>query len=320
MTDFWEGVPGMSGRLDAVRERMSAVIGSERFPLADAIQRLIDANGKMLRPAFLLLAGRFGKRQKDLTDLAAAIELLHIATLIHDDVIDGADTRRGVHTIHAIYGSKDAVLAGDWLFSRCFRLASDSSSPANARLLAALIGALCSEEIHQDLERFQWPRSVRNYIRKISGKTAALFSLALRAGAIETRATDSVVEALTRIGYDTGMAFQIMDDVLDYESSATDMRKPVAKDVREGLCTLPLILALHQSPSSLEHYLGSGKPDDDTVDRIVLAVRESGALDVAKAAAARYTDRALRELSRLPAGEARESLRVTVERLLTRKY
>ena len=320
MTDFWEGVPGMPERLDAVRRRMHAVVGSDRFPLADAIGRLIDANGKMLRPAFLLMAGRFGKRPKDLTDLAAAIELLHIATLIHDDVIDVADTRRGVSTIHALYGPKDAVLAGDWLFSRCFRLASDSSSPDNARLLAALIGALCSEEIHQDLERFQWPRSVRNYLRKIAGKTAALFSLALRAGAIESKAPAAVVEALTRVGYDAGMAFQIMDDVLDYESSAQDMRKPVGKDVREGLCTLPLILALRSDPSRLEPCLGSSAPDEGAIEHIVRVVRESGSLEAARSLAARYTRRSLDELDRLPAGAARDELHTTVERLLTRKY
>ena len=299
---------------------MKAVIGSDRFPLADAVERLVDANGKMLRPAFLIMAGRFGRKPKDLTDLAAAIELLHIATLIHDDVIDDADTRRGVPTIHALYGTKEAVLAGDWLFSRCFRLASEASSPGNARLLAALIGALCSEEIHQDMERFAWPASERNYLRKIAGKTAALFSLALRAGAVETKASPSVVAALTRAGYDAGMAFQIMDDVLDYGSSEGAMRKPVAKDVREGLCTLPLILALRADPGRIRPLLGSAKPSDAAVEAIVAAVRDSGAMDSARAIASRYTDRAMRELSRLPGGCARDDLHATVERLLSRTF
>ncbi len=297
---------------------MKLVVGSDHFPLADAVERLIDANGKMLRPAFLIMAGRFGRRPKDLTDLAAAIELLHIATLIHDDVIDEADTRRGVPTLHALYGHKEAVLAGDWLFSRCFRLASDCSSPDNARLLAALIGALCSEEIHQDLERFAWPESERNYLRKIAGKTAALFSLALRAGAVETKASSANTAALTRAGYAAGMAFQIMDDVLDYESSVGTMRKPVAKDVREGLCTLPLILAVRGAPRRLRPLLGTTRPDDAAIDSIVAVVRESGALDASKAVAARYTDRAMRELSRLPKGAARDDLHATVERLLSR--
>lgn len=320
MTDFWNGIPGIPAKLEEVRARMKVVVRADHFPLADAVERLIDANGKMLRPAFLIMAGRFGKRPKDLVDLAAAIELLHIATLIHDDVIDEADTRRGVPTLHSLYGHKDAVLSGDWLFSRCFRLASDSSSPNNARLLAALIGALCSEEIHQDLERFAWPASQRNYLRKIAGKTAALFSLALRAGAIETRTSLSNVAALTRAGYATGMAFQIMDDVLDYESSSGAMRKPVAKDVREGLCTLPLILAMRAVPGQLEPLLGSTKPGDADIESIVAAVRDSGSLDASRAVAARYTDRAMREIALLPKGSARDDLHATVERLLSRKF
>jgi len=320
MTDFWNGIPDIPARLDAVRSRMKQVVGSDRFPLAHAVERLIDANGKMLRPAFLIMAGRFGKRPKDLTDLAAALELLHIATLIHDDVIDEADTRRGVPTLHSLYGHKDAVLSGDWLFSRCFRLASESSSPQNARLLAALIGALCSEEIHQDLERFAWPVSQRNYLRKIAGKTAALFSLALRAGAVETKTSISNVATLTRAGYATGMAFQIMDDVLDYESSSGAMRKPVAKDVREGLCTLPLILAMRAVPAQIKPLLGSGKPDDAAIESIVTIVRDSGALDGSRAIASHYTDRAMLEISRLPKGSARDDLHTTVERLLLRKF
>lgn len=320
MTDFWNGIPDITARLDAVRARMKSVVGSDRFPLAEAVERLIDANGKMLRPAFLIMAGRFGRRPKDLTDLAASIELLHIATLIHDDVIDEADTRRGIPTIHSLYSPKEAVLAGDWLFSRCFRLASDSSSPGNARLLAALIGALCSEEIHQDLDRFRWPRSARNYLRKIAGKTAALFSLALRAGAVETKASSANIAALTRAGYAAGMAFQIMDDVLDYESSSGDMRKPVAKDVREGLCPLPLILAIRADPERILPRLGPGKPDERAVASIVDAVRESGAMESAKAVASAYTARAMRELSRLPKGSASDDLRATVERLLSRTY
>ena len=320
MTDFWNGIPDIPAKLEAVRARMKVVVRADHFPLADAVERLIDANGKMLRPAFLIMAGRFGKRPKDLSDLAAAIELLHIATLIHDDVIDEADTRRGVPTLHSLYGHKDAVLSGDWLFSRCFRLASESSSPNNARLLAALIGALCSEEIHQDLERFAWPRSQRNYLRKIAGKTAALFSLALRAGAIETRTSLSNVAALTRAGYATGMAFQIMDDVLDYESSPGAMRKPVAKDVREGLCTLPLILAMRAVPGQLEPLLGSTRPGDADIESIVAAVRDSGSLAASRAVAARYTDRAMREIARLPKGSARDDLHTTVERLLSRKF
>ena len=134
MMDFWNDQAALARRLDQVREEMRAVLRAERFPMAEAVDRLIDANGKMLRPAMLLLAGDFGRKKKNLIPLAAAVELLHIATLIHDDVIDEAATRRGVPALHTTHGAKAAVLAGDWLFSRCFQLAADNSSPGNAQI------------------------------------------------------------------------------------------------------------------------------------------------------------------------------------------
>jgi heptaprenyl diphosphate synthase len=320
MTDFWNDQPTLVSRLEAVRDTMRAVIRSERFPLVDAVDRLIDANGKMLRPAMLLIAGDFGHRKKDLIPLAAAVELLHIATLIHDDVIDDADTRRGVPTLHTVHGAKEAVLAGDWLFSRCFRLASESSSPQNARLLAFLVSTICSSEILQDRERFKWPESIRGYLRKITGKTAMLFNLALRAGAHETGASNRTASILSRIGYDTGLAFQIIDDLLDFESNAGTMRKPVGKDVCEGLCTLPLILALRENGAVIRPMLTACQPDDATVLTLVDQVRISGALNAARQYASRYTDRALREMDRLPAGKARDDLSWLVKKLLDRTF
>lgn len=315
---FWNTYPEIKTGLEAVSRRMNKIVFSENFPLANAVASLISANGKMLRPAFMLLSGRFGKRPKDLTDLAAALELLHVATLIHDDIIDEADTRRGIPSIHAVHGIKGAVLAGDWLFSRCFRLASASSSPANARLLAALVGALCSEEIHQDIDRYKWPRSERNYLRKIAGKTAILFSLSLRVGAVETKAPASVISTLTRIGWATGMAFQIIDDILDYEASEDTLGKPVAADMRDGLCTLPLILALKKEADKLEPYLGSSKLSNSDVEKLLLVVNQSGALKEARDRAAIYTMRAMQELEHLPKGKAREDLRGIISQLLSR--
>ena len=320
MTDFWKDQAGIAQRLDQVRVEMRSVLRAERFPMAEAVDSLIDANGKMLRPAMLLMAADFGRKKKNLIPLAAAVELLHIATLIHDDVIDEAATRRGVPALHTIHGTKAAVLAGDWLFSRCFRLAADNSSPGNARLLAGLVSAICSSEIHQDMDRFTWPESVRNYLRKIAGKTAMLFTLALRAGAQEAGASMSTLRTLTRIGYDTGLAFQIMDDVLDFESSEGTMRKPVGKDVCEGLCTLPLILSLRVDGAAIRPLLNSCKPDDETVRTLVDHVRNSGSIDAARAYAARYTNRALTELTRLPKGHARDNLEILLKKLLIRTF
>lgn len=315
---FWKGYPEIESGLDSVSRRMHEIVNSGNFPLAEAIEKLINANGKMLRPAFMLLSGRFGRQPKDLSDLAAALELLHVATLIHDDIIDEAGTRRGVPTIHSVHGVKGAVLAGDWLFSRSFRLASSSSSPANARLLAALVGALCSEEIHQDMDRYRWPRSERNYLRKISGKTAALFALSLRAGAVETKTAPRHVMALTRIGWATGMAFQIIDDVLDFESTEGVLGKPVAADMRDGLCTLPLIIALKKVPEKIEAYLGTEKISNDGIEKVLAAVNSCGALKEAREHAGIYTARAMQELGHLPKGKAKEELHDIIKQLLSR--
>ncbi len=320
MDDFWLDQEQLKPRLARVHDIMLDVVRSNAFPLADAVESLVQANGKMLRPAFLLIASDFGKKKQGIDELAAAIELLHVATLIHDDVIDQADTRRGITTLHARFGVKEAVLAGDWLLTRCFRLASEHSSPANARLIAQLLGSICSEEIHQDMETYLWPASVRNYLRKISGKTAALFGMALRVGASESKAMSAVVSTLTRVGYNVGMAFQITDDILDFRASEGDMRKPVGKDLREGLCTLPLILALASNAAALKPLLGDGPMGEANVANVLTLVRDCGALEHAKTFASAYTKRAILELDRLPDVRAKHELRHLCDKLLGRSW
>ncbi|MDP3178214.1 MAG: polyprenyl synthetase family protein, partial [Spirochaetaceae bacterium] len=196
---------------------MNRAIRVPGFALADAVAALADSNGKMLRPALLVIGSRFGRAAVEtrIDSLAAALELLHVATLIHDDVLDEADLRRGLPTLHTKFGTKEAILAGDWLFSRCFRLAADSAGPDHARELAMLIGAVCEAEIGQDMQKFTYDASPRHYFRLIAGKTAALFSLALHTGATEAKAAVGTTQSLRRAGYDIGMAFQVIDDILD---------------------------------------------------------------------------------------------------------
>jgi heptaprenyl diphosphate synthase len=281
----------------------------------------------MLRPALLVIGSRFGRtpEAKHIDGLAAAIELLHIATLIHDDVLDEAELRRGAPTLHTQFGHKDAVLAGDWLLSRCFSLAAESAGPDNARALARLIGAICSAEIGQDLAKFRYSGSERRYLRTIAGKTAALFSLALHAGATEAKTQARTVQTLRRAGYDVGLAFQIIDDILDYESSENIMGKPVGKDIREGLCTLPLVHALKADPAGMGALLdgatrSGGRMDDASVAAIVARTAELGGVERARETARRFTARALAEMTRLPEGEAQSELVALTERLLQRKY
>jgi heptaprenyl diphosphate synthase len=327
MKDYWKGSPWLGERLDRVLERMEERVRSPGFPLADSIWSIVGSNGKMLRPALLLIGSRFGKATDEdrLLSLAAAVELLHVATLIHDDFLDDADMRRGTPTLHRSLGPKDAVLAGDWLFSTCFNLAAESASPENAKALARLMAAICGAEIDQDLRKGRFDASPRLYLRTIGGKTAALFSLSLHIGGSEAKASSRVAQSLRRAGYDLGIAFQVIDDILDYESSEGVVRKPVGKDLREGLCTLPLIYAIEADPRGMAGLLERLRgPRDGTEDVAIAAIvrrtAELGGLDRARNEARLFTGRALSEIGRLPPGDARDELEGLTNKLLHREY
>lgn len=329
MTDFWNHDPHMAAALEGVAALMDKTVRTESFPLREEVSALVASNGKMLRPALLLIGAGFGTkaREERLFALASAVELLHVSTLIHDDVIDEAELRRGVPTLHTRLGTKEAILAGDWLFSRCFILAAESTDPGNATALAKVIAAICASEIRQDMDKWSYSTSLRSYHRKIAGKTAALFGLSLEAGAIEAKAPRRQVETLRRAGYDVGMAFQIIDDILDFESTEGVMRKPVGRDIAEGLCTLPLIHALRADESGMRALLaglrpgGPDSPVDEAAVRAVLTrTVELGGVEAAKAEASRITMRARTAISALPSCDARLRLEVLTERLLSRSY
>lgn len=326
MNGYWNDTPGLHAQLLRVEAIMEETVRDPSFPLGNEVAEIALSQGKMVRPAFLLIGAGFGRplrgaaSARTIEKLAAAIELLHTATLIHDDVLDQAETRRGLPALHTRFGTVEAVLAGDWLLSRCFRLASENAAPDNAKLLSRLVGSVCSAEISQDLGKFGYTTSVRSYLRTIAGKTAALFSLALHTGATESKAKPSVTSSLRRAGYCIGMAFQVIDDILDFESTEGVMGKPVGKDIREGLCTLPLIHALRADPEGMRALLGQSRIDESRVGEVIATVFELGGIDRAREMAHLFTERARREIARLPDLPGKADLSLLTERLLTRVY
>ena len=326
VTDFWNGSLIMGEKLAEVEAILLSTIDDSSYPLAEDTKAFVLSGGKMLRPAFVLIGSGFGSGKKTrgkvrkIPHIAAAVELLHMATLIHDDVLDDSGVRRGLPALHTKFGTVNAILAGDWLFSACFRLMADYADAKSAKILARFVGSICSSEIRQDLGKFSFGISKRDYLRTIAGKTAALFSLALHVGASESGADTLVTQRLRRAGYDIGMAFQIIDDILDCESDDATLKKPVGNDLKEGLCTLPLIFALEAEPSSIRPLLGSGLMDDARVEAILSKVRSSGGIEKARSVAKAFTTRARREIGALPACTARNDLASAVELLLTRTY
>jgi heptaprenyl diphosphate synthase len=321
MNNFWNNYPLIKNDLEKVEDILMENMKSKEKKIEASLFEMVNSGGKMLRPAFLLLAGRFGKfSPKKLYPLAAVIELLHMATLIHDDVIDNSEFRRGKKSIHAQYGPHYAVFTGDLLFTKCFTLLSNQTSMSNMKLISQVIEKICQGEIEQYSSHYQIDNTVKQYLKRISTKTAALFALSLSVGSIEAKCSKLLTKDLTRIGYYIGMAFQIIDDILDYVGSEDLVGKSLGNDLKHGIFTLPLIYALKSENNDLNDILLKKGYNDEDINMIINKTVELGGLERARALAKRYTQRAFDKLNVLPDCESKKILFEVTETLLIREY
>jgi heptaprenyl diphosphate synthase len=246
--------------------------------------------------------------------------MLHMATLVHDDIIDNAPMRRGVATLHVLQGPRRAVLVGDWLFASCFSLIADLARVDNAQALSRLVARICGSEISQSADRFDMQPSIRRYLRRIAGKTAALFSLSFYVGAHESGCSADVCGIFRRLGYCLGMGFQIIDDILDFERAGAETGKPTGSDLSQGIFTLPTIIALRRDNSKLAAALARRPRGRRALARAARLIEEGGGFEGARLRAARYTERSLREIRRLPPNGSIDTLVRVTEKLLHRRY
>lgn len=319
MTSYWNDFSGIPEALEKVSGIIQTSSASKNPIISGGLSSLFKGQGKMLRPGLFLIAAGFGKIREKHYSLAAALEMLHMATLVHDDVIDDSPLRRGQPAVHTRYGKRDAVLIGDYLLSRCFLLTAKYTSPKNALNLAHLISVICTMEIEQNNDRFKSNVSLRSYMRKILGKSALLFSLACYAGAYEAKAPQETCVRLRRAGYNIGIAFQIIDDILDYIGDKEKMRKPPGNDITTGLITLPALCALQLDNSgTLRDIFSRGTFSAEEGAVIINLVRDAGGAEAAGKYAGIYTNRALREIRALPPGKNRDMLENLTLRLLGR--
>jgi heptaprenyl diphosphate synthase len=316
---FWTDFPETAGDIEKVSVIIEETCDSQNPVVKEGLSGLFDGKGKLLRPGLLLIAAGFGKKQEKHYKLAACLEMLHIATLIHDDVIDDSPLRRGLPAVHTRFGKRDAVLIGDYLLSKCFLLAAEYTSPQNAVYLGRLISRMCSMEIEQHASRFVSDLGRRRYLRKIMGKSAILFTLACHVGADEAKAPRQTAELLRRVGYNIGMAFQIIDDILDYAGDTSTLRKPLGNDIKEGLVTLPLIESVSRDETGkLKALFSESSFTVKNCDEVISLVKKSRGVEAAYSFAEVYTNRALREISLLPKGRGQETLEKITKRLLSR--
>ncbi|WP_203263821.1 polyprenyl synthetase family protein [Streptococcus uberis] len=324
MPSYWSQYPEIEKEIKAVTQLIENRVQVRNTEIEKAIIQLSQAGGKYLRPAFFFLFSSFGPYQKErkeqLQKIAASLEILHMATLVHDDVIDDSPLRRGNPTIQTQYGKDVAVYTGDFLFTVFFELILESMSNTpymaiNAKSMKKiLVGELDQMHLY-----FNQKQSIRDYLRAISGKTAELFKLASQEGAYFSGADETVVRLAGRIGYHIGMTFQILDDILDYTADQKAFNKPVLEDISNGVYSLPLLFALRENPFALKPLLDKkGSISSQELKEVANLVIANKGVDQAKDLARKYTQKAIDDIEKLPKSKAKKQLLQLTNHLLKR--
>lgn len=270
--------------------------------IKNAVEDLVDSGGKRIRPLLVLAIARLGDfNEERIIPVASAIEIIHMATLIHDDIIDESKLRRGNESVQSKYGKDVAVFAGDFLFSNAFLLISNFITNENLKLLAKGIKSICEGEIEQFDNRYKISYSVRRYLKRIYRKTALLFAISCEAGANEAKLEKNVERSMRKFGINIGMAFQIADDILDYEGNEKIVGKPLGNDIVNGIYTLPLIYTLNTDyKNDILDILNKDILSKKDVKKIIKIVKRAGGIDYSKELALRYINKAINILDILP--------------------
>jgi geranylgeranyl pyrophosphate synthase len=298
--------------LRSVEETLDAIKNVENFPaLSKMLGHVLGAGGKRVRPAIALLSGKFGDYRSELhVPLAASIELLHTATLVHDDVIDASPSRRGRPTANELFNNAASVMLGDYMFAHAAELIARTDDTQVVRLFARTIMAIAGGELHQDMSAYDYGQDTMAYFGRIEGKTASLFATSAEGGAMVARLKASEREALRQYGLNVGMAFQVVDDILDFAGDESEMGKPIGSDLMQGTLTLPSLLLMERNPKDnpIKRAFRTKKPKPEYVAQAVYQVRNSDILEEVYRVARDFRDRAVSSIAIFPDSDARASL------------
>lgn len=308
--------------LEAVEEKLHAAADVEHVRLKETLSYLLDSGGKRIRPAVAILASKFHEHDiSRVTSLAAAVEMLHTATLVHDDLLDGSLLRRGNVTLNARHNSGAVILVGDYLFARAADLAADTESVPVVSIFAGTLTTICSGELRHAFNPDGWRRTKEDYYLSTYSKTASLFAASAEAGALLSGAPASTVRALRDYGCNLGMAFQIVDDILDLVGDEAEMEKPIGSDLRQGTVTLPLLLYFEEHPKHdlLRAVFEEREGREERIRSLVDVVRNSPAIESAREEARRFTMEAKEALRDLSANQYRQVMLDLADYLLERR-
>lgn len=320
--DYAEILRPIEADLRRVEERLEGLVREVQGPWSQMLQGLFQSGGKRLRPALLLLASKFHPAEPErVIDLAVAVELVHTASLVHDDLVDASSLRRGTPTLNATWRREVVLLIGDYLFAKAARLVAGINDSHILSSFADAVVALSSGELYEAMDSDRWNLTREEYYQRIAQKTAALFASCTEIGALFSDATPGEVRALREYGHHLGMAFQIVDDVLDFSGDAHELGKPIGSDLRQGVVTLPVFYYLDANPQlgSLAQILGDGHGRQERMEALVASIRASSAIPTARAEALEFTRRAKEVLASLPLNAYRRALADLADYLAVRR-
>lgn len=309
--------------LRLLSENLKQLVGNRHPILSAAAEHLFGAGGKRLRPAIVLLISRATMLEQDITSrhrrLAEITEMIHTASLVHDDVVDESSVRRGVPTVHSLFGNRIAVLAGDFLFAQSSWYLANLDNLEVVKLLSEVIMDLAAGEIQQGLNRFDTSLSIEAYLQKSYYKTASLIANSAKAAGVLSDVSTEMAQNLYYYGRHLGLAFQIVDDILDFTGSADVLGKPALSDLKSGNLTAPTLFALKEKPF-LEVLIEREFSQEEDLEQALQLINEAKGIERARELATQNANTAVEYLADLPTSESREALINMADYVLSRLY
>lgn len=312
--------------LEDIEDSLTNIIDAEHPILREASLQLLRAGGKRIRPVFVLLSGQFGnyeQNKEEIKTVAVALELIHMATLVHDDVVDDAALRRGKPTVKHLYGDRVAMYTGDYMLARALEVITSIHDPKIHRLLSKTLVQVVEGEIAQIQDKYNLDQQLRDYLRRIKRKTALLIATSCKLGAIASGTTAKQANQVFRYGYNVGMSFQIIDDILDFTASPKELGKPTGSDLIQGNITLPIFYAMndtsfYETLSALFEH--DEQMNEQDIEHILKLLKETDALEQSYQLSNIYLRKSLQEMKKMPNNRAKRTLQMIASYIGKRRF
>lgn len=311
----------LNSDIDIVEKALEEAVHADSALLREASLHLLQAGGKRIRPLFVLLAAKFGDYDiHKIKKVAVSLELIHAASLIHDDVIDDAEIRRGKPTVKAKWDNRFATYTGDYIFACALELMAEIEKPEAHTILSNTMVELVIGELEQMKDKYRFDQNLRNYLRRIKRKTALLIESSCQLGAISANADKEVAWKLAKYGYYVGMSYQIIDDILDFTATEKELGKPSGGDLLQGNITLPVLYAMEDEATALKISKVHEDMPKDEMDQIIKMIVQSDAIEKARRISNLYLDKALQMVEQLPDNPSKTALRNIAKYIGRRKF